>query len=78
MQIATGATYGKVLIAKTIYGKLAATFYHPKKRAVRFSLLPEFVDAMGNFEFFVYCKKGIEPSQIPLEVRREVIQWTYE
>ena len=30
MQIATGATYGKVMIAKTFYGKLAATFYHPK------------------------------------------------
>ena len=78
MQIATGATYGKVMIAKTFYGKLAATFYHPKKGAVRYSLLPDFIDAMGKFEFFVYRKKGIEPSQIPLEVRREVIQWVYD
>jgi len=45
MQVATGATYGKVLIEKvfhgkfaTFYGKLAATFYHPKKGAVRYSL----------------------------------------
>jgi hypothetical protein len=45
---------------------------------VRHSLLPDFVDAMGKFEFFVYRKKGIEPSQIPLEVRREVIQWIYD
>jgi formylmethanofuran dehydrogenase subunit E len=59
MQVATGATYGKVLMAKTFYGKLAATFYHPKKSAVRFSLKPAFVDAMGKFEFFAYRKKGI-------------------
>ncbi|MGA8903979.1 MAG: FmdE family protein [Candidatus Bathyarchaeia archaeon] len=75
MQVATGATYGKVLMAKTFYGKLAATFYHPKKGAVRSSLKPEFVDAMGKFEFFAYRKKGIEPSKIPLAVRREVIDW---
>jgi len=78
MQIATGATYGKLLISKTFYGKLAATFYHPKKGAVRFSLKSEFVDAMGKFEFFVYRKKGIEPSQIPLPVRQEVIHWVNE
>ncbi len=78
MQIATGATYGKVLIAKTFYGKLAATFYHPQKGAVRYALLPDFVDAMGKFEFFNYRKKGIEPSQIPGEVVNQVIQWVYE
>jgi formylmethanofuran dehydrogenase subunit E len=78
IQVATGATYGKVLIAKTFFGKLAATFYHPKKGAVRFSLKPEFVDAMGKFEFFSYRKKGIEPSQIPLTVRQEVINWANE
>jgi len=78
MQIATGATYGKLLIAKTFYGKLAATFYHPKKGAVRYSLKPEFVDALGKFEFFAYRKKGIEPSQIPADVSEEVINWVYE
>jgi uncharacterized protein (DUF169 family) len=31
IQVATGATYGKVLMEKTFYGKLAATFYHPKR-----------------------------------------------
>ena len=31
IQVATGATYGKVMITKSFYGKLAATFYHPKK-----------------------------------------------
>ena len=78
MQIATGGTYGKLLMAMTFYGKLAATFYKPKKGAVRFSLKAEFVDAMGKFEFFVYRKKGVEPSQIPLAVRQEVINWVNE
>ena len=31
MQIATGATYGKSLMEKTFWGKLAAVFYHPEK-----------------------------------------------
>jgi formylmethanofuran dehydrogenase subunit E len=78
MQAATGATYGKVLIEKTFYGKLAAIFYHPKKGAVRYSLTPEFIDGMGKFEFFVYRKKGVEPSQIPHRVVEEVIHWVYE
>ncbi|MGC9113935.1 MAG: FmdE family protein [Candidatus Micrarchaeia archaeon] len=78
MQIATGATYGKLLMAKTFYGKLAATFYHPKKGAVRYALKPEFVDAMGKFKFFAYRKEGIEPSQIPAKVTDEVINWVYE
>ena len=65
MQAATGATYGKLLMAKTFYGKLAATFYHPKKGAVRYALLPDFVDAMGKFE-------------IPAPVVDEIIQWVYD
>jgi formylmethanofuran dehydrogenase subunit E len=78
IQAATGATYGKVLMAKTFYGKLAAIFYHPKKGAIRFSLLPDFIDAMGKFEFLVYRKKGVEPSQIPSAVSQEIIRWVYE
>ena len=78
IQAATGATYGKVLVEKTFYGKLAATFYHPQRGAVRYSLKPEFMDAMGNFEFFVYRKKGVEPSQIPVPVVEEVTKWVYE
>ena len=31
LQASTGATYGKLLMAKTFYGKLAATFYHPQE-----------------------------------------------
>lgn len=78
IQAATGATYGKLLMEKTFYGKLAATFYHPKKGAVRFSLKPEFVDAFGKFEFFAYRKQGKEPSEIPAGAADEVINWVYE
>ena len=78
IQIATGATYGKVLIAKTFYGKLAATFYHPQKGAVRYSLKTDFIDEMGKFEFFAYRKRGIEPSQIPEPVTNEVVDWFYK
>jgi len=75
MQMATGATYGKVLIEKTFYGKLAAIFYYPKKGAVRYSLKPEFIDEMGKFEFFAYRKKGVEPSEIPQNIVDEIINW---
>ncbi len=32
LQVATGATYGKVLIAKTFYGKLAVNLLSPTER----------------------------------------------
>jgi formylmethanofuran dehydrogenase subunit E len=78
IQAATGATFGKLLITKTFYGKLAATFYHPQKAAIRYSLKPDAVDAMGKFEFIASRKKGIEPSQIPAPVSEEIIRWVYE
>jgi len=78
IQASAGATFGKTTMEKTFYGKLAATFYHPKKGAVRYSLRPEFMDEFGKFEFFAYRKKGVEPSQIPQNVTDEVINWTYE
>ncbi len=78
LQIATGATYGKVLLAKTSYGKIAAMFYHPQKGAVRYALKADFIDALGKFEFFAYRKRGIEPSQIPAHVADELIRWVYE
>ena len=78
VQVATGATYGKVLMAKTFYGKLVVTFYHPHHGAVRYSLKNEFVDEMGKHEFFTYRKRGIEPSGIPAEVTNNLIQWVYD
>ncbi len=75
IQIATGATFGKTLMEKTYWGKLAATFWYPHKTPVRYSLKPEFLKEMGQFEFFTYRKKGIEPSGIPEAVTQEVIEW---
>ena len=65
-------------MAKTSYGKLAATFHHRVKGSVRLSLPPEFMDAMGKFDFLVHRKKGLEPSQIPAPARQEILKWTYE
>jgi formylmethanofuran dehydrogenase subunit E len=76
IQIATGATYGKSLMEKTFWGKLAAVFYHPEKGAVRLSLKADFLDEFGKLEFFAYRMKGIEPSQIPADVAAKSIAWT--
>jgi formylmethanofuran dehydrogenase subunit E len=35
---------------------------HPIKGAVRYSLLPDFIDTLGKFEFSAYRKKGVELS----------------
>ena len=77
MQIATGATYGKSLMEKTFWGKLAAVFYHPQKGAVRLALTSDFLDEFGKLEFFAYRKKKVEPSQIPANVTKEAIDWMY-
>jgi formylmethanofuran dehydrogenase subunit E len=33
---------------------------------------------MGKFEFFAHRKRGIEPSEIPPSVVKEVLEWVYE
>ena len=71
---ATGATFGKGMMEKLFYGKVAANFWYPgKKGAYRIFLRNEFQDKLAPHEFFAYRKKGIEPSQIPVEVRRDII-----
>ncbi len=71
---ATGATFGKGMIEKLFYGKIAATFYYPGKGAIRVVVKNEFTDKLGQYDFFTkYRKKGIEPSEIPSEVSEEVI-----
>jgi formylmethanofuran dehydrogenase subunit E len=71
---ATGATFGKGMIDKLYYGKVAATFWYPGvKGAYRFLLRNEFQDKLGPHEFFSYRKKGIEPSHIPAEVRHDIV-----
>jgi formylmethanofuran dehydrogenase subunit E len=76
IQIATGATFGKTLMEKTFWGKLAATFWFPGKTAVRYGLKAEFLDAFGAQEFFAYRKRGVEPSGIPATVTQAAVDWT--
>src|SRR5674476_187540 len=75
IQAATGATYGKLLLSRTFWGKLAAVFAHPEKGAVRYALNADFMDEMGKHEFFSYRKRGIEPSEIPAEITDDLVAW---
>lgn len=71
---ATGATFGKGMIEKLNYGKVAATFWYPgKTQAVRIFLKNEFQDKLAPHEFFKYRRQGIEPSEIPEEVKNDII-----
>lgn len=71
---ATGATFGKGMIDKLYYGKVAAIFWHPDvKGAYRIFLRNEFQDKLAPHEFFTYRKKGIEPSNIPSEISNDII-----
>jgi formylmethanofuran dehydrogenase subunit E len=76
VQASTGATFGKTLMEKTFWGKLAATFWYPGKTAVRFALRSDFLDEFGKHEFFAYRKRGVEPSAIPPVVTQAAIDWT--
>lgn len=70
----TGATFGKAMIDRMNYGKVAATFWYPgKKDAVRIVMKNEFQDKLAPHEFFKYRKQGIEPSEIPENVRKDII-----
>jgi len=69
----TGATYGKGMIEKLYYGKVAATFWYPGKGAVRIVLKNEFQDKLSPHEFFKFRKQGIEPSGIPEKVCIDII-----
>ena len=74
LQASTGCTYGKLMIERQNYGKLAATLWTPANGSVRVAIRPDFTDHLGGYEFFEYRKKGVEPSQIPEPVRLEVIE----
>jgi formylmethanofuran dehydrogenase subunit E len=71
---ATGATFGKGMMEKLYYGKVAATFWYPgKKGAYRIFLRNEFQDKLAPHEFFKFRQQGVEPSLIPVEVRKDII-----
>jgi formylmethanofuran dehydrogenase subunit E len=69
----TGCTYGKLMMERLNYGKVACLLVVPGKGAARVYLKSEFQDALGKQEFFVFRKKGIEPSQIPTKVVNDVV-----
>jgi formylmethanofuran dehydrogenase subunit E len=73
LQAATGCTYGKLMMERVNYGKLAAVLWTPANGSVRVAIRPEFSDKLSKYEFFDYRKKGVEPSQIPEPVGREII-----
>ena len=75
---ATGCTYGKLMMERLNYGKVATILYAPKKGAVRVYLKSDFQDVLGKEEFFAYRKRGIEPSDIPFEVTERAIKLVME
>ncbi len=76
IRAATGAIYGQIMIAKTFYGKLAASFYYPERGgALRYSLRPEFVDQLEQSRFHALRVRGVSPSDMPPQVIEEVLAW---
>lgn len=65
---ATGCTYGKLMMERLGYGKMAVILHAPGKGAVRVYLRSEFQDELGTQEFFTFRKRGVEPSEIPAGV----------
>lgn len=76
IRAATGAIYGQIMIAKTFYGKLAATFYFPQRGgAIRYSLRPEFMDQLERTRFHMLRSRGMDPNDMPAGVIEEVLVW---
>ncbi len=76
IRAATGAIYGQIMIAKTFYGKLAATFFFPQRGgAIRYSLLPDFVDQLERTRFHAFRSRGMDPSDMPPGVIQEALAW---
>ena len=71
---ATGCTYGKLMMERLGYGKVAMILHAPGRGSVRVYLRSEFQDELATEEFFAYRKRGVEPSQIPPEVTRRAVQ----
>lgn len=71
---ATGCTYGKLMMERLGYGKMAVILHAPGKGAVRAYLHSDFQDELAKQEFFAYRKRGIEPSEIPHEVTQRAVE----
>lgn len=73
VMVATGCTYGKLMMERLGYGKMALILHVPSRGTVRVALRPEFQDELGKQEFFAYRKRGVEPSEIPSDVADRAI-----
>jgi formylmethanofuran dehydrogenase subunit E len=76
--VATGCTYGKLMMERLNYGKVAFILHAPGKGTVRIYLRSEFQDELGKEEFFAYRKRGVEPSDIPAEVTERAVRMVLE
>ncbi len=75
---ATGCTYGKLMMERLGYGKMATILFAPGKGAVRIYLRSEFQDELGKQEFFAYRRRGVEPSDVPPEVTKRAVDVVLE
>ncbi len=57
------------------YGKAAMIFHAPEKGTVRVALKSDVFDELGKTEFLSYRKKGYTPSDIPEEVKQQVVDY---
>ena len=74
----TGCTYGKLLLERLNYGKIAMCLVSPGKDTIRISLRREFQDQLSKQDFFNYRKQKIEPSNIPEPVADSAIKLVLE
>ena len=74
VMVATGCTYGKLLMERLGHGKMALILYAPGHGARRVYLRSEFQDELAKQEFFSFRKRGVEPSEIPREVTERAVQ----
>jgi len=65
IQAATGATFGKTLIEKTSWGKLAATFWHPGTTPVRYALRAGSSTSSGSRSSSPIASAGSSPRPFP-------------
>ena len=72
---ATGCTYGKLMMERLGYGKMAMVLHVPGRGTVRVYLRSEFQDELSKQEFFSYRKRGVEPSDIPIEVTNRAVSF---
>lgn len=78
IQSSTGCTTGKRLFKPLYYGKAAMLLHAPDKGTVRIALRPEIFDKLGTTEFLSYRKKGYAPSDIPEDVKQEVVDYVLD